>query len=186
MNKTICILLADGFEETEAILPADIFKRLNLDVILAGINDTNICGAHGICLTTQTTINDITPNNFDVLMLPGGLPGTINLRDSQAVISLIKQSFEQNKICAAICAAPIVLQEAGIANNKRITGYPECEQLATKPNFKFTGADIEIDGNIITAKGMGKATEFAFAIADAIGISQTQINTLASGAFINI
>ena len=186
MSKTVCILLADGFEEVEAIMPADILKRLDINVILAGIKGTNICGSHGICLTTQTTINDISADDFDALILPGGLPGTTNLRDSENVISLVYHANEQNKICAAICAAPIVLRDAGITENKIITGYPGCERLSNNPDFKFSEKSVEISDNIITAKGMGKASEFGFAIARALGISDKQIKDISSSAFIDL
>ena len=186
MTKTICILLAEGFEESEAIVPADLLKRLGVNVVFASItNDKEVKGTHGFKLIADTTINNISTDNFDVLMLPGGLPGTTNLRDNNDVISLVKKSDEDNKIITAICAAPIVLKDADVADNKRITGYPDCEQFSQKHKFSFTGNDIEIDGKIITAKAMGKAHLFAFAIAKALGFSDDNIKQLASSTFFN-
>ena len=185
-NKTACIILADGFEETEALMPADILKRLNINVILAGLESYNIRGAHDFHITTGNLLKDISSADFDVLILPGGLPGALNLRNSQAVTDLLNQAYNNKKICAAICAAPIVLRDAGIAKDKKITGYPGTEQLSHDPNFKYTGADVEHDGQIITAKGMGKAAMFAFEIARALGISEEQINNVALNAFIQL
>ena len=184
MTKTICILLAEGFEESEAIVPADLLKRLGVNVVFVSItNNTEVTGTHGFKLIADTTISNVTTDNFDALMLPGGLPGTTNLRDNNNVISLVKKSDEDNKIITAICAAPIVLKDAGVADNKRITGYPTCEQFSQKHKFSFTGNDVEIDGKIITAKAMGKAHLFAFAIAKALGFSDDEIKNLASSTF---
>lgn len=186
MTKTICILLANGFEESEAIIPADLLKRLGVNVVFASISDDiEVSGTHGFKFVADTTIDKITPDDFDVLMLPGGLPGTTNLRDSDKVVSLLQQSDKKDKIIAAICAAPIVLKDSGIADNKIITGYPSCEQFSKKHRFSFTGNDVEIDGRVITAKALGKAHLFAFAIAKALGFSDDDIKQLASSTFTN-
>ena len=184
-TQTICIILADGFEEIEALMPADIFKRLGLNVILAGLKDKIITGAHGFRITTETLAKDISTNDFDALILPGGLPGATHLQNSDKVRDLLIQSHAQNKICAAICAAPIVMHDSGIAQDKTITGYPGCENLAKQPNCHFSGKNIEVDGNIITAIGMGKAHLFAFAIAEALGVSKKEIDNLSKSAFID-
>lgn len=185
-NKTVCILLADGFEETEALTPADIFKRLNINVTLAGVETYKVRSAHDFYIATETLLSDISAADFDALVLPGGLPGAINLRNSQAVTDLINQAYNNNKICAAICAAPIVLRDAGVAKDKRITGYPGTEQLSRTPDFHYTGNGVERDGRIITAKGMGKSAAFAFEIARALGISEDRIHDIAENTFINI
>ena len=186
MTKSICILLADGFEESEAIVPADLLKRLGLNIIFTSItNNKEVTGTHGFKLIADTTIDSISTNNFDALMLPGGLPGTTNLRDSEKVINLVQQTYHENKICSAICAAPIILKDAGIADNKNITGYPTCEQFSKKHQFSFTGKDVEVDGKIITAKAMGKAHLFAFAIAKSLGFSDYEIQNLAQSTFTN-
>lgn len=184
-NKTACIILADGFEEVEALMPADIFKRLKINVILVGLKDKLVTGAHGFQITANTLAKDISVADFDALILPGGLPGATNLQSSPIVTDLLHQANAQNKICAAICAAPIVLHDTGVAQGKTITGYPGCEGLAKQPNCSFSGANVEVDGNIISAIGMGKAHLFAFAIAKALGISAQEINNLAAGAFLD-
>lgn len=184
MTKTICILLAKGFEESEAVVPADLLKRLGVNVVFTSINDNKeVKGTHGFKLIADTTINNISADNFDVLMLPGGLPGTTNLRDNKDVITLVQNAHKEGKIISAICAAPIVLKDAGVADNKRITGYPDCEQFSKKHKFSFTGKDVEVDGKIITAKALGKAHLFAFAIAKALGFSDDEIINLSQSTF---
>jgi 4-methyl-5(b-hydroxyethyl)-thiazole monophosphate biosynthesis len=185
-HKTVCILLADGFEETETIMPADILKRLNINVILAGIETYKVRGAHEFHLFTETLLSDVSVADFDALILPGGLPGALNLRNSEPVTELIKLAYKSHKICAAICAAPVVLHDAGITEGHRITGYPGTEQLSKHNDFHYTGADVEHDGQIITAKGMGKADMFAFEIARALGIEEKQIEDVAKNAFIRL
>lgn len=186
MQKTACILLADGFEETEAIMPADILTRLGIHVRLVGILSKQIRGAHGINIAAENLIDEISVDDFDALILPGGLPGTINLRDSEKVIKLVQKSHNKQKICAAICAAPIVLRDSGIASGTRMTGYPTTEQLSLNPNFKFSSNPVEQDKNIITAIGMGQADKFAFAIARALGIDEEKITDTAQSAFIDL
>lgn len=185
-NPKVCILLADGFEEVEALTPADILHRLDVDVVLVGLESHKIRGAHDFYVSTDILLKDISSSDFDALILPGGLPGAINLRNSEDVSRLINQIYSANKICAAICAAPIVLRDSGIAQDKRITGYPGTEQLSHNPDFKYTGSDVERDGRIITAKGMGKAFAFSFEIARALGIPEQKIKEVADGSFIKI
>lgn len=186
MTKNLCILLADGFEESEAIVPADLLKRLGVNIIFASITDNKeVTGTHGFKFLADTTIDNIYAKDINALMLPGGLPGTTNLRDSQKVIDLVKQTSTERKICCAICAAPIILKDAGVADNKVITGYPTCEQFSKKHQFTFTGNDVEVDDNIITAKAMGKAHLFAFAIAKALGFNDNEIKNLAQSTFTN-
>lgn len=184
INLSVCILLADGFEEAEAIVPADLLKRLGVKVTFVGINTLEVRGTHDFYIKADNLIDNVVFNDFDALILPGGLPGTINLRNSEKVINLVKHAYQNGKICAAICAAPIVLYDAGIIDKKRITGYPDCEKLSYNPNFKFTGNDVERDGLIITAKAMGKATKFAFEIARALNISEDDILSIAQATFI--
>ena len=185
-NKTVCILLADGFEEVEAIYPADIFKRLGLNVMLVGVDNNIVRGAHDIKIETPYLLKEISFADFDALMLPGGLPGTINLRANKDVIDLVRQADAHNKVVAAICAAPIILHDAGIAEHKKTTGYPSCEQLANKKDFKFSGEMVEVDGNTITAIGMGQAAPFAFSIAKALGVVENDIQNTAKNAFIHL
>ncbi len=183
-QKRTCVLLINGFEEVEALTPVDILRRLGGEVIIAGVEAKEVTGSHGVKVITDKLLSEVDLNDFDALVLPGGLPGSTNLRDSQEVIKLLQQAHSAGKVCAAICAAPIVLRDSGIAKDKNITGYPGTEQLAHDKNFQYTGKDVEQDGNIISGKGMGKAAVFSFAIAKALGFSESEIAAVADGSFI--
>ncbi len=167
MKKSIAVLLADGFEEIEALAPADVWRRLGFDVILTSINATvQVTGAHGVRILADTVLNDIKPGSLDAVILPGGMPGSKNLRDEDRVLQLVRTMAAEGKIAAAICAAPIVLEKAGVLNGVRYTMYPGFEaEMSSAP----TGNLTEVCGNIITGKGPGAAFAFASCVAKALG-----------------
>ena len=171
--KTVAVLLADGFEEIEAVVPSDILKRLGYEVITAGIKPGTVTGAHGIRATPQCGIADLDADSLDAVFLPGGMPGSTNLRDCPAVIALLRKLYESGKTVSAICAAPIVLHKAGITGERRVTGYPGSEQMA--PGLVDLGDDC-----IASGKGPGAAFDFAYALATALGTTEEQLKTLKS------
>ena len=168
MKKNIVILLADGFEEIEALAPADVLRRLGFQVVLAAIGGSPAAvGAHGIKVTADARLADLPQDAFDAVILPGGMPGSRNLRDSEAVLALVRSMDASGKVVAAICAAPIALARAGVLNGKKYTMYPGFEaEMPAAP----TGNLVERDGNLITGKGPGAAFAFASAIAGAFGV----------------
>jgi DJ-1 family protein len=176
MSKKIVMLLATGFEETEAIATADLLARLGFELCLTGLENEQVTGAHGIILKTDCLISEIKLDELDALVLPGGMPGSMNLRDSSAVIELVQNAEVAGKVVAAICAAPIVLAQAGILEDKCVTCYPGFEEHLTMATC--TGKHCEQDGNIITARGVGASFEFGAKIAIALGISETEIEQL--------
>jgi protein deglycase len=176
MSKQIVMLIAEGFEETEAIATADVLVRLGFELCLTGVESEVVIGAHGITLKTDRLISDIKLDDFDALVLPGGMPGAINLRDSDAVIDLVQNAEVAGKVIAAICAAPMVLARAGVIEDKRVTCYPGFEEHLTGANY--TAARCEQDGKIITARGVGTSFEFGAAIAMALGIDENEITEL--------
>ena len=167
MKKSIAVLLADGFEEIEALAPADVWRRLGFDVFLTSINATEqVTGAHGVRILADTLLNNIAPESLDAVILPGGMPGSKNLRDDDRVLQLVRAMAAEGKIAAAICAAPIVLEKAGVLNGVRYTMYPGFEaEMSSAP----TGNLTEVCGNIITGKGPGAAFAFASCVAKALG-----------------
>lgn len=180
--KKIAVLLADGFEEIEALAPSDILKRLGYDVVLAGIKPGAVTGAHGIPVQPACELGELDADSLDAVFLPGGMPGSTNLRDSDRVIALIRSLHSAGKIVSAICAAPIALHKAGVTAGRRITGYPGSEQMA--PGLVYTGERTETDGVVVTGKGPGAAFDFAFALAAALGSSPDEIKTMKLQMFV--
>jgi len=162
MNKHILVFLADGFEEAEAVIPIDVWRRLGFRVTLAGIDSLNVNGAHNIGLAADCLLSEVNISDVDGVFLPGGMPGAKNMKDSTEVIDVLK-SLKTECVIAAICAAPIVLAEAGLIGNKYVTCYPGFEDQLGKVNY--TGNLTEVDGRIITGKGPGAAFELAEKVA---------------------
>lgn len=169
MRKKVAVLLAEGFEEIEAVIPIDVLRRLDVEVVTAAVGDKPV-GAHNLAFEADCRISDLAADELDALILPGGMPGSTNLMASAEVISLVRDLHSAGKIVAAICAAPIVLAKAGIMAGKTCTGYPMALVKEALANADYTGEKTERDGNIVTGKGPGAAFEFALEVAAALGL----------------
>lgn len=157
----IYMFLAEGFEEVEAIAPLDILRRAGLDVITVGIGGVAVTGAHGI--TVMADIDESEAEDTpDAVILPGGMPGTLNLDASKTVESLTLSTSAAGGYVCAICAAPRVLGRLGLLCGKRFTCYPGTEELVK--NGIHTDERVTVDGKIITAKGMGCGVELGLAL----------------------
>lgn len=164
--KKIAVILAEGFEEIEAIAPIDILRRADFQVDVYGLTEY-ITGSHDIIVRADYVLNE-TLRNYDVILLPGGLAGAMNLRDHPLVIESLKQIDPANQFVAAICAAPIVLERAGLLEGRKYTHFPGLEdELASGELQK--DATVVVDGHIITARGAGVALEFAYTLVDILG-----------------
>ncbi len=168
----IYLFLAEGFEEIEALTPVDYLRRAGIDVTSVGVGAKIITGAHNIPVTADITTADLAPDaDFDGVILPGGMPGTLNLEKDSTVMHFVNRAYNENKLLCAICAAPSVLGHADMLVGKKSTCYPGFEQDLT--GAEATGAPVEKDGSIITARGAGVAADFAFAIIAAIRDQET-------------
>lgn len=185
MEKQVFIILAEGFEEIEAVAPADILKRLGCSVTLVGLNSRTVSGAHGIRVEADSLLTETCFEQADAIVLPGGLPGATNLRDDAAVIELLRKQDRAGKICAAICAAPAVLEFAGIVRGRTVTGYPGCEKLSGSATLQFTGRPSERCENLVTGRGPGAAFDFGCELAAALGYSPEETGNLMKGMLVN-
>lgn len=175
MQKNALVIVADGFEEIEAISCIDILRRAGIEVVVAGLTGVSITGAHGITVVADTVIAQVTPD-FAALVLPGGMPGATHLAASDKVRSLIMAMHRQGKIIAAICAAPaIVLAPLGILDNKTATCFTGMEK-EFHPSTTFSRDNVVVDGAVITSRGAGTAAFFALAI-----VGQLVGKTIAAG-----
>ncbi len=163
--KKVLLMLADGFEEVEAFTVVDYLRRMDIVCTTCSIvEDNKVKGAHSIIVETDKKLSEIKDDEYDGIVLPGGLPGATNLRDDKRVIKLIQNFNKRNKLIAAICAAPIILEKAGIIEGKDITSYPGFEEDLKSGNYK---EDLVVkDGNIITARGPAVAVYFALEIVE--------------------
>ena len=161
MVKKVLLLLAEGFEEVEALTTVDYLRRMDIIVDTCSIKGgKRVQGAHRIAIEADKQLDEINSiKNYDGIIIPGGMPGAINLRDDDKVIQLVKEFNQQEKLIGAICAGPIVLQRAGILSGKEITSYPGFDNDLKESIYK---EDLVVqDKNIITARGPAVAVYFA-------------------------
>ena len=148
--------------ETEALAPVDVMRRAKLDVKTVGVTGKCVTSSHGVPVKADITIDNIDFDDVQGVVLPGGMPGTLNLEANKKVLEAVKYSCENGKIVAAICAAPSILGHLGILDGKKATCFPGFEKELKGADY--TGTHTVTDGNIITAKGAGCAIEFGHAI----------------------
>ena len=160
----IYVFLADGFEEIEALATVDILRRADIKTVTVGVGTKTPCGTHNIKVTADISIDETTTDNLDGVILPGGLPGAWNLRDNKRVEDLTRFAFNNNRLVAAICAAPAVLGGWGMLDGKRAVCYPGFEEEIK--GATVIDAPAVLSGNVITGKGAGTAMEFSFKITE--------------------
>ncbi|AOR22874.1 DJ-1 family glyoxalase III [Clostridium taeniosporum] len=163
--KKVCVLLAEGFEEVEALTICDIIRRANMVCDLVSMNGEFVNSSHGVTMKADKIFN--SDMEYDLVALPGGMPGSKNLRDDSRVIDFVNRYNQQGKLIGAICAAPIVLGKAGLTEGKDITSYPGFEDELINCNYKEES--VVVDGNIITSRGPGTAMEFAYKLIEKLG-----------------
>jgi 4-methyl-5(b-hydroxyethyl)-thiazole monophosphate biosynthesis len=163
--KKVLIHFADGFEEIEAITPVDVLRRAGCEVITISVTGKReVPSARGITVIADKHFNESDYEHADLIILPGGQPGSDNLNRHEGLKQQIKTFHEQGKMIAAICAAPLVLGSTGILKGKKATCYPGTEPRLT--GATCTGNAVEVDGNIITGKGPGLALTFSLTLAE--------------------
>lgn len=162
MSK-IGICMANGCEEIEGLTVVDLLRRAKLNIDMISITGKDeVCGSHNITFKCDARIEDVNWDDYDGIVLPGGIPGTPNLEANSMVTDTVKKFAGEGKLVAAICAAPSIFGHLGILNGKNATSYPGFEEEMQDCNY-LTDA-VVIDGNIITSRGMGTAIDFGLAI----------------------
>jgi protein deglycase len=169
--NTVAVVLADGFEEIEAVTVIDVLRRADVLVSVVGVDDTTIRGAHDIWVQADLSLEDAKHRTFSWLVLPGGMPGATRLRDHPTVQSLIQAQHAQGRGLAAICAAPIALAKAGVITGRRVTCYPGFEDQLGQVNFSEDR--VVVEDRLITSRGPGTAIDFSLALVSAIRGSET-------------
>lgn len=157
----VAVLLAEGFETIEALTTVDILRRAGVTCNTIGTKNLEVTTSHSITIKADKVLNEEVCD-YDVVVLPGGMPGAVNLRDDEKVNELVKKFYDEGKLVAAICAGPITLGKLGIVKGKNATCYPGFENQLEGCNYKEEL--VVVDGNIITGRGPAAAIPFAFEI----------------------
>ena len=164
----VVVFLAEGFEEVEALAPVDVMRRAGLAVKLAGVTGREVTGSHGICVQTDMDAQEVDATLLEAMVLPGGLPGTHNLEASPAVQRCIDSCVAQGKLVAAICAAPSILGRKGLLAGKNATAFPSFQKDLQEGGALLSESYVVRDGQFLTARGMGVATQFGLALVEAL------------------
>ena len=182
MRKLI-IMLAEGFEEIEALTVVDVLRRADFICDMVALKDLEVKGAHNIVVKSDKVITEGNFHEYDGVILPGGMPGTTNLRTDIRLIELVKEFYSSGKLVAAICAAPTVLAKVGIINGKAVTSYPGVKDELEHSIYK---EDLVVrDENILTSRGAGTALEFSYEILNYFG-EQEKSEELKEGMIYNL
>lgn len=168
----VYMLLGNGFEETEAVVPLDLLRRAGVEVLSVGINGRVISGSHHIRIEADITLEEMDLTNMEMVIIPGGLGGVASLRACPAALEALRFGWENGKYVAAICAGPTVLADLGITEGRRATCYPG-QEGGMRNALVDRAAACVVDGKLITAASAGCAVGFGLALVEALKGSQT-------------
>ncbi len=170
----VAILLAQGFEESEALVPADLLRRAGVEVALVGLDSLQVTGGHHITVTADTTLDQITPEQLHMLVLPGGLGGVSAIQGSTPALALIQRCCDQGCWLAAICAAPTILANLGILDRRHGVCYPGMEEEMGSAVVQ-KGTPVVVDGHIITAEAAGSSFAFGLKLVEVLKGTQAAL-----------
>ena len=167
----IAVLVKNGFEELEMLGIVDMARRMDVVCHIIGCDDDFVIGSHQVKIKADLRFEEMD-DDYDAIVLPGG-PGASDLRDDDRIIDIVKDYYERNKVVAAICAAPIVLEKAGVLKGKIVTSYPTVSNELKSANYERSL--VQTDGNIITGNGPAATFPFAFAVLEALGLDTKKL-----------
>lgn len=168
--KKIAVIFSNGTEEIEGLTPVDVLRRAGAHCDIVSICGEYPVGSHQITVKADKLIEDTNLSEYDCIVIPGGMPGAKNISLCEKAISGIKKALQGNKIVGAICASPaVVLATHNLIGNKKVTCYPANDFVGALGD-NYTGSDVQVDGNLITANGPKSAMDFSLAICKALGL----------------
>ena len=174
--KKAYIFLANGHEEVEALMVVDLLRRAGLDISTVSITDSKmVTSSHNVTYEADLLFSEVEGNLVDLVVLPGGIPGTPNLLAFEPLMNMVNAHNEAGRYVAAICAAPSILAELGILDGKKGTSYPG---FGTKIE-NFVDAPVVVDGNVITSRGLGAAIDFGLALIELL-VSEQKAKEIAA------
>lgn len=161
----VYVFLANGFEELEALAPIDILRRAGVEVVTVGVDSTEITASHKVVFNADTTVDKITlDDKLEMIVLPGGMPGTLNLENNDYVQAAIDYCVKNDKYVSSICAAPSILGHKGLLKGRKAVCFPGFEKDLEGAEIAESG--VAEDGKFITAKGAGVCIEFALKLVE--------------------
>jgi 4-methyl-5(b-hydroxyethyl)-thiazole monophosphate biosynthesis len=160
----VLVPLAEGFEEIEAVTIIDLLRRAGIEVHTASLDGPRVTGSHGIAVLADAALDAASVDDYDMIVLPGGMPGAEHLGNDPRVISLLRQFAATGRYVAAICAAPGVLARAGLLAGRSATSYPGFLSATSAPEIRLSDAPVVVDGKVATSRGPGTAMEFGLAL----------------------
>ncbi len=160
----VLVPLAQGCEELEAVTVIDLLRRAGIEVVAAGLDGQPVKASRGVVLMPDCSLDEALRQDYDMLVLPGGMPGMTHLKSDNRILALLRAMAAEGKYTAAICAAPAVLAEAGLLDGKRATSFPGF--LDGRAELQSDGADVVVDGTVITSRGPGTAMDFALQLVE--------------------
>lgn len=160
----VLVPLAEGFEDLEAITITDLMRRAQIDVVTAGLKPGPVRGSRGTIVVPDMSLNEALKKPYDMVVLPGGQPGATHLEKDERIQSLLIKMAADNKVIAAVCAAPKVLAVAGLLEGKRATGFPGTLSAETFPGIDISTDSVVKDGNIVTSRGPGTTMDFTLTL----------------------
>lgn len=165
MSKKVYIFLADGFEDIEGLTVVDLLRRAEIEIHTVSIKNTKeVQTAHGISLLTDKVFGEVDFSDADMLVLPGGMPGTKYLAGYKPLIELLTEFYDDGRKIAAICAAPSVFSGLGFLKGRRATAYPSFMDVIERDGAITSTDSVVVDGNVTTSRGLGTAVDFALSI----------------------
>lgn len=166
LSKRVLVPLAPGCEELEAVTIIDLLRRAGIQVVVAGLSEGAITGSRGTRILPDMTLDEAMKQEFDMIALPGGLPGSDHLADDSRITTLLRLMNESGRFVGAVCAAPKVLARSGVLNGKRATAYPGVLQSEQHP--AISGNAVVRDGQVITSRSAGTVMDFALELIEAL------------------
>ena len=177
---SVLVPLAEGCEELEAVTIIDLLVRAGIDVVSAGLEDGPVTCSRGTVIVPSMTLDEALEQEYDMIVLPGGLPGATHLNNDPRIKDRLLKMASQGKYTAAICAAPVVLANAGLLDGKQVTSYPGQVDKLDIPGMTYTGEAVVKDGTVITSRGPGTAMDFALELI-AVLLSEEKRNEVEAG-----
>lgn len=164
----VLVPLAQGCEELEAVTIVDLLRRAEIEVVTAGLGEGPVRASRGTVLVPDKGLDEALEAEYDMVVLPGGMPGMENLKKDARILALLRKMAEERRYTAAICASPVVLAEAGLLGGRKATGYPGFLEGLSRDDIRLSAAPVVRDGTVITSRGPGTAMDFSLELVEVL------------------